>query len=571
MKSMLRLLIIVTILSMGIGCRLENSVAGGSSSDGEAKIIGLAIDADGKPVIGASVRLRSEDYLQDPNNSSSMTPTGQYVNANTDGQGRFILTGIPAGTYAIEINNSGGLAILLRPTVSKAQLGTQVEMPDVILKPTGTIKGTIENFASPTNKGIVQVYGLDRVTILDSVTGAFFLTDIPVGLFRITSPSPDSLSLPVSVNNVSVISTVVFNVGSLERLEALETWKYSRKITFNPALLGNSGDVFKRFPVMVQLDGENFNFAEARFHGEDIRFTKPDGSRLKFGFRGWDSVSARAEIWVKLDSLITGPGATTFLMHWGKAQALPVSKGYDVFHTEAGFYGVWHLTKSPVGSDRNVLDSSSNRNIGRAVLAMPWADSGGLSYFGALRLDSTNPTVFTTKSYTPDSFTVSVWFKTTTKTGGRLGGMGDSRFLVSTVTDRQIWMNDEGRLFFGLNPGMDSASPGILKTISSPVAYNDGQWHQVVAVLSSVNGMHLYVDGASVASDANIRSAGKFIGYWRIGEDQMTGWLPLPSTPIWTGLMQEFWVIHRPMESEWIRLNYENTRPASTLVNLSGK
>jgi large repetitive protein len=46
--------------------------------------------------------------------------------------------------------------------------------------------------------------------------------------------------------------------------------------------------------------------------------------------------------------------------------------------------------------------------------------------------------------------------------------------------------------------------------------YNDGEWHHVVATVSTTDGQRLYLDGAEVESDpAGDRFA--MNGYWRFG------------------------------------------------------
>jgi PKD repeat protein len=114
----------------------------------------------------------------------------------------------------------------------------------------------------------------------------------------------------------------------------------------------------------------------------------------------------------------------------------------------------------------------------------------------------------------PQTFSVEVWFQTSTKAGGKLIGFGDKASGWSSNYDRHVYMDTSGRLVFGVHPGVG-------RTVSSAKAYNDGKWHHVVASLSSA-GMVLYVDGAAVASRTDTTSAQKYNGYWRVGGD--SGW-----------------------------------------------
>ncbi len=126
-------------------------------------------------------------------------------------------------------------------------------------------------------------------------------------------------------------------------------------------------------------------------------------------------------------------------------------------------------------------------------------------------------------------FTEEIWFKTSSTTGGKLIGWGKSSTGASAQYDRHIWMSNSGTLNFGVYVG-------AIKVITSPLAYNDNQWHYAAASLSS-NGMKLNVDGSLVATNPS-QTAGEASGsgYWRIGYDSMNGWgANQPSNYYFTG------------------------------------
>jgi len=81
-------------------------------------------------------------------------------------------------------------------------------------------------------------------------------------------------------------------------------------------------------------------------------------------------------------------------------------------------------------------------------------------------------------------------------------------------------MTSTGQLEFGVYNGATSA-------IESPGAYNDGQWHFLVAAQGS-DGMHLYLDGKLVASGAT-STAQSYLGYWSLGGVVNSGWPNRPS------------------------------------------
>ncbi|GAB2935054.1 hypothetical protein GCM10027047_34390 [Rhodococcus aerolatus] len=123
----------------------------------------------------------------------------------------------------------------------------------------------------------------------------------------------------------------------------------------------------------------------------------------------------------------------------------------------------------------------------------------------------------TTTQANPVNFTEEIWFRTTTRTGGKLIGFGNARTGSSGNYDRHLYLSDSGAVYFGVYPN-------AVRTVNSPAGYNDGTWHHAAASLSSTAGMALYVDGALVATDPATTTAQNYTGYWRIGYDNNSGW-----------------------------------------------
>ncbi|MET4094253.1 hypothetical protein ABIB51_001167 [Arthrobacter sp. UYCu712] len=121
----------------------------------------------------------------------------------------------------------------------------------------------------------------------------------------------------------------------------------------------------------------------------------------------------------------------------------------------------------------------------------------------------------------PNTFSVEIWFKTTTA-GGKLIGFGNAQTGPSSSYDRHLYMSDTGRIVFGVYAG-------AVKTITGPLPYNDGAWHHAVATLSAA-GMNLYLDGQKVAADPTTTTAQAYNGYWRIGYDNLAGLAPTQPT-----------------------------------------
>jgi signal peptidase I len=151
----------------------------------------------------------------------------------------------------------------------------------------------------------------------------------------------------------------------------------------------------------------------------------------------------------------------------------------------------------------------------------------------------------------PNTFTVGIWFKTTTTRGGKLIGFGNSRTGVSSTFDRHLYMTNAGKIIFGVQPS-------TMKTITSPKAYNDGAWHHTVATLSS-GGMKLYVDGDLVASDTSV-TTGRSItsGYVRIAYDNLDGWNSAPTSRYFAGTLDDAAVYMTALSANQVDAQYES-------------
>ena len=148
-----------------------------------------------------------------------------------------------------------------------------------------------------------------------------------------------------------------------------------------------------------------------------------------------------------------------------------------------------------------------------------------------------------------DTFTAEAWFKTTSTSGGKILGFGNNPSGNSNNYDRHVYMSNDGRLTFGVHPG------GV-RVVSTADAYNNGDWHHVVATLSS-GGMQLYVDGLLEGFDPGTTAGqGGFTGYWRVGGDNLGGWPNGPTSHYLAGTIDDVAIYPTALSSAKIRDHY---------------
>lgn len=147
----------------------------------------------------------------------------------------------------------------------------------------------------------------------------------------------------------------------------------------------------------------------------------------------------------------------------------------------------------------------------------------GMQSATAIAFAGTNNAYSNTSMAAPTTFTVECWFRTAGSGGGLIVGFGNTATGPDTTYDRQIYVDSGGNLTFGTWPG----TTGLF--IRSPATYNDGAWHYLAGSLGAA-GLKLYVDGALVASDATITTAGSYTGYWRWGGGSLAYWPDQPAS-----------------------------------------
>ena len=200
----------------------------------------------------------------------------------------------------------------------------------------------------------------------------------------------------------------------------------------------------------------------------------------------------------------------------------------------------------------------SSGNVG-----FDWTGNGDLSITGsvaramdgAISADPDKATRFdnafaasSASTNAPNNFSTEMWFKTTTKSGGKLIGYGNSATGNSGSYDRHLYMENSGKLTFGVYPG------GV-RTITSTAAYNDGNWHQAVTSLGS-NGMELYVDGKRVAQRSDVTVGQDYSGFWRVGGDNLSGWSNQPSSNNFAGTLDEVSIYPNSLTPSQVQAHY---------------
>lgn len=133
-------------------------------------------------------------------------------------------------------------------------------------------------------------------------------------------------------------------------------------------------------------------------------------------------------------------------------------------------------------------------------------------YQYSLTLNGTDNYIQTSTQLTaPSTYQISLWFKTTTTTGGMLIGFCDTQNGVpDSELDRKLVMRKDGSLYFWFDMGTMS------DTLFAANRYNDGIWHCATVSMNSGATVSLSVDGCEVDNN-NLTGHLDYFGYWVIG------------------------------------------------------
>ncbi|WP_327412281.1 DNRLRE domain-containing protein [Streptomyces sp. NBC_01233] len=222
----------------------------------------------------------------------------------------------------------------------------------------------------------------------------------------------------------------------------------------------------------------------------------------------------------------------------------------------------WRYDESalPFVADSSAAGNQSGVHLNAPALRQaPGAVSGASTAIG---FNGTDTRVYADKRQTVGStYTIETWFKTNTTRGGKLLGFGNNQARGSNQYDKHIYMTNDGRLVYGVYTG-------ATRTVTTSGAYNDNQWHHVVAS-QGPGGMTLYVDGVQKGT-LNVTTHENFSGYWHAGGDSLGGWPDRPTSEYWAGRLDETAVYPTVLSAAQVQNHYAlATAPADSVVQVT--
>jgi hypothetical protein len=183
-------------------------------------------------------------------------------------------------------------------------------------------------------------------------------------------------------------------------------------------------------------------------------------------------------------------------------------------------------------------DWSGNNRPGTWAASVTYRQPGALTsanpgYANLLNGGGARMVAGATAISAPTTFSLELWFKTTTTTGGKLIGFESTTASTSTKADRHLFMRNDGKLTYG------GWSNGTLRSIITTKVLNDGAWHHVV-VTARPNGANqtstIYVDGTANATGTTTATS-TYTGWWRLGYGALPTGSNYPSSSDFEGAL----------------------------------
>ncbi|MEU8772991.1 LamG-like jellyroll fold domain-containing protein [Streptomyces sp. NPDC048606] len=225
----------------------------------------------------------------------------------------------------------------------------------------------------------------------------------------------------------------------------------------------------------------------------------------------------------------------------------------------ANLYWRYDDTVSPFVADSSVAGNTSGIQVNAPALRQsPGAVSGTSTAMG---FNGSSQQVHSDhRQDVGTSYTIETWFKTNTTRGGKLIGFGNNTTSSSGSYDKQIYMTNTGRLFFGVyNGSARTVSTGLFDT------YNDNKWHHVVAT-QGPGGMALYVDGQKKDSNS-ITNHTPYAGYWHVGGDNLSSWPSRPTSNFFAGQIDETAVYPSVLTQAQVKSHFDLAKAPTDTVS----
>ncbi len=336
-----------------------------------------------------------------------------------------------------------------------------------------------------------------------------------------------------------------------------DAWLYRKEITIDATqVAANLTD----FPALINLSSDPDLAALAQSDGDDILFTRADGTtRLSHEIDRYQTGAGGLSAWVKTD--LSASQDTRLYLYFGNASAADQQNAAGVW--DAGYQGVWHLNQAPNGAAGEIVDSTIHDNDGTTEGGMTAADLVDARIGKGLDFDEIDDLVrvadSTSLDGTSDAATIEAW----------------AWFDDSADGVHQIIMTSSNRFTPGAKDGYEWASQGDGDHFFYPYGgtdpnYNLGPdpftsqtWHHVAVTLDfAAKDVAILVDGNPMAfTEEHVPTTWTTLAD---PADWLWGGNPDRPTRYFDGVLDELRVSDTVRSQQWIQTSVNNQTAPDT-------
>jgi glucose/arabinose dehydrogenase len=257
-------------------------------------------------------------------------------------------------------------------------------------------------------------------------------------------------------------------------------WKSRRWVFFNN--LGQA-ETLNNFPVLLQLDASNIDYASAGSGGASLRFVASDNtSVLAHEIESWNPQGV-STVWVKIPSIPANSANSYIWMYYDNSNANNSSHAGNVWNN--GFAGVWHMN--------GVNDSTSNLANGNnyGSTSAPGKIGHARHFNGQAYIDIAHRAALAVSN----NLTLEAWVKIVDPDQLSYGRILSKKNGYDTIGGYNLEYNPASNQLSTLGDG-----PTFARADNVDLDIN---WHYVVASFNG-NNARLYVDGVERTTDNSL-------------------------------------------------------------------
>jgi biopolymer transport protein ExbB len=323
-----------------------------------------------------------------------------------------------------------------------------------------------------------------------------------------------------------------------------EKWQYRTQISFDTSAAGaDVQENLASFPILVRLHSGNFNFANGKSNGEDIRFVSSDGNEvLKHHIELFDSIDEIALLWVKVPRLSGDANEEFIWMYYGFEEAKGGQDGKGTYDLNA--VAVYHLGEIE-GAPKDETGYKNDASSFAGGQGLPSVIGNGIALSGpGDKIVIPSSTAFDFS----EGFTFSAWV--------RMAQPQEDAYLFSReVGDRAMIVGiDQTHAYYRIAFGEDQAIVSEKEAADIPI----GDWHLLTVTAKPKGRVTLYIDGLEMYfSDLPVRlpdlPSDIVMGDANQGDHSFVGDL------------DEIRLATVARSADWVKLCYGNAGPEVTL------